>query len=229
MRKESKVLSAVIASFFLMFIVFSAAINPALSTEKSDMLKYGEKLWKDTSLSTIDVSCATCHPDGSGLYSEAYPKYIDMAKKDLTLEGIINFCMEKPMKSKALSSDSKQMRGLKAYVLANSKATRSAAAQPCGMNPCSMKNPCGKNPCMKNPCAMKNPCGKNPCMKNPCTAKNPCGENPCSYNPCGMNPCSMKNPCAKNPCDKNPCTMKNPCGKNPCGVNPCAMKNPCGK
>ena len=42
-------------------------------------------------------------------------------------------------------------------------------ANPCAMNPCSVKNPCG----------MKNPCSANPCgMKNPCSAKNPCAAAP---------------------------------------------------
>lgn len=175
MKKELKVSSVVAVSILFMFIFLSSAFNSANAAEKSDMLKYGEKLWSDTSLSTVGASCATCHPDGSGLYSEPYPKYIDMAKKELTLEGMINFCMETPMKSKALASDSQKMQGLKAYVLANSKAAKTSA-QPCGINPCSMKNPCTANPCAMNPCTIKNPCSKNPCGINPCAMKNPCGK-----------------------------------------------------
>lgn len=61
----------------------------------------------------------------------------------------------------------------------------------------SMANPCGANPC-----AVKNPCApKQPCAANPCTAKNPCAPKAtkakkASQNPCAANPCAAKQPCA---------------------------------
>ncbi len=146
------------------------AMNPCSMKNPcaSGALKHGEKLWKDVSLGNSGMSCATCHPNGQGLYNTPYPKYIKMPDKVISLKGMVNFCMETPMKAKALDVNGKEMKALVAYINANSSAP----------NPCAMKNPCGA----MNPCATKNPCA----MKNPCGAMNPCGT---------MNPCSMKNPC----------------------------------
>lgn len=185
--------------------------TPALDRDR--LLSYGEKLWNDKKLSKKDqLSCATCHPGGTGLKKDPYPKYLDMPGDIVTLDQMINFCMKNPMKGKYLKWNSLEMTALAAYVSANSNEVRSA--NPCGINPCAV-NPCGANPCAVNPCEA-NPCGANPCGANPC-AVNPC--NSCAANPCAPWIAPGKAPEAGNPCGANPC------GANPCAVNPC---NPCG-
>ncbi len=174
-------------------------------TDMDVVIDEGNQLWKDTSLSPAGMSCSVCHPKGMRLFSSPYPKYIEMAGDIVTLDQMINFCMENPMKSSALPWNGREMTALAAYVMANSKAP--ASSNPCGVNPC------GVNPCAANPCGA-NPCAANPCAANPCAA-NPCGVNPCAANPCGVNPCAA-NPCAANPCGTNPCAT-NPCAANPCG------------
>ena len=197
---------------------------------RAKLVKQGEKLFKDKSLSTIGISCNTCHATNDMFklsFSKPYPHSIGMAKERAGLSGklhadeFVQFCMLAPMAAKTLPWDSKELAALAAYVedVKQPNYRSWAAKNPCAMkhNPCAMKG---------NPCAMKhNPCG----MKgNPCAMKhNPCGMkgNPCAmkHNPCGMkgNPCAMKH----NPCGMkgNPCAMKH----NPCGMkeNPCSMKH----
>ncbi|MBI5237543.1 MAG: hypothetical protein HY887_03880 [Deltaproteobacteria bacterium] len=89
------------------------------------------RLWKDTSLGRAGVSCSTCHPDGSGLKREPFPKYIKMADDIVTLDQMINFCMMNPMKGKPLSWNSVEMTALAAYV--SDHAAGGEAINPCRM------------------------------------------------------------------------------------------------
>ncbi len=95
----------------------------------------GARLWNDTSLGTAGVSCASCHPNGALLNSKPYPKHVKMTEDIVTLDQMINFCMMNPMKAKPLAWNSQKLTALAAYVMKQSRAK--------GMNPCSMKNPCG--------------------------------------------------------------------------------------
>lgn len=108
--------------------------NP-LTDSKALMLE-AERLWKDASLGRAGFSCSSCHPNGSGLKKEPFPRYIKMAGDILTLDQMINFCMTNPMKGRPLSWQSVEMTGLAAYV--REHATGGEA-----INPCSAKNPCG--------------------------------------------------------------------------------------
>jgi len=120
-------------------------------------LKYGKKLWKDTSLGNSGMSCSSCHPNGKNLYNTPWPRYVKMPNKVVTLKEMVNFCMKVPMKAEPLDVNGKKMAGLISYINAHASAPKAGAVRnPCMMmgNPCSMKNPCGT----KNPCAMKNPC-----------------------------------------------------------------------
>ena len=78
------------------------------------LMNEAERLWKDASLGKAGVSCSTCHPDGSGLKREAFPRYMKMADDILTLDQMINFCMMNPMKGKPLSWQSVEMTALAA-------------------------------------------------------------------------------------------------------------------
>ncbi|MDP2681476.1 MAG: cytochrome C peroxidase [Deltaproteobacteria bacterium] len=137
----------------------SKPIRKITITDKDKLMKLGEKLWNDTKLGTSGAACALCHPGGKGLKKAPFPKYLKMPDDILTLDQMINFCMENPMKGKPLSWNSIKMTALAAYIQANAKEEGEGGtpANPCAAkNPCMMKNPCG----IKNPCMMKNPCGK---------------------------------------------------------------------
>lgn len=130
------------------------AIRKKAITDNAKLLEKGDKLWNDTKLGTSGLACGTCHPDGSGLKSDPFPKYIKMANDILTLDQMIGFCMMNPMKAKPLPWNSEKLTALATYAQTHGKG-----GEP--VNPCAMKQPCGKkNPCAKNPCGMKNPCGK---------------------------------------------------------------------
>ena len=105
--------------------------------DSARLKEMGEKLWGATALGTSGMACGTCHPNGTGLKKEPFPKYVNMTGDIVTMDQMINFCMMNPMKGKPLEWNSQEMTALAAYITANSK--ESAAP----MNPCAMKNPCG--------------------------------------------------------------------------------------
>ena len=136
------------------------ACNPCskMSKSKSNLVKMGKKLWNDTKLGKSGMSCMTCHVDHENLNLDKigkFPHYVAMPDKVVTLEQMINFCMIKPMETKALPKGSKKMKALKAYY---HEYVKSYKGMKNGCNPCAKKvnacNPCGKK---MNAC---NPCGK---------------------------------------------------------------------
>ncbi|HKZ46716.1 MAG TPA: cytochrome C peroxidase [Thermodesulfobacteriota bacterium] len=125
-------------------------IRKTAITDNAKLIEMGEKLWNDTKLGTSGAACVLCHPHGKGLKKVPFPKYLKMPDDILTLDQMINFCMENPMKGKPLAWNSVEITALAAYVQSHAKEEGEPA------NPCAAKNPCG----MKNPCGIKNPCGK---------------------------------------------------------------------
>jgi len=131
----------------------------------ASMLRKGEKLFKDTSLSSNGLSCNSCHTKHAlfkNTFSEAYPHYVKMANeqsgvKKVELDEMVQFCMVVPMAAKPLPWDSTKLAALTAYTAELQKTFKP-----------------------KNPCQMKK-------MHNPC---NPCGMKMKQHNPC--NPCAMK-------------------------------------
>jgi len=69
----------------------------------------GKELFTGTQLGTNNRSCNACHPDGKGLAEAA-------TYKDGKLEGIINKCIEKALKGKALDPTSNEMQSLVKYI-----------------------------------------------------------------------------------------------------------------
>lgn len=167
----------------------SAKIDPKLITRpagtklvmanRAELVKQGERLWQDPSLSTNGLTCQTCHINhGSFLatFSQPYPHMVAMAKDRAGLEKInidemVQLCMVVPMAAKPLPWASKELAALSAYSLEVQK-TFKPGMQPAAANPCAVKNPCSPkaNPCgaTANPCAAA---GKNPCSANPCTPR----------------------------------------------------------
>jgi cytochrome c len=133
---------------------------------------YGEKLYKDPTLSSNGLSCETCHQGGNlfqASFASAFPHQVAMAKdqfgmSQVFLDEMVQICMVAPMAANALGWESKELAALTAYI-----ETLQASFKP---NPCAA-NPCAANPCAASPCAATNPCA----VKNPCAARNPCAVN----------------------------------------------------
>lgn len=119
------------------YAIKSKPIRKTPITDSVKLMQMGEKLWNDTKLGTSGAACATCHPDGKGLKTAPFPKYIKMPDDILTLDQMIDFCITILMKGKALSWNSEKMTALAAYAQSHAKEE----SKP--VNPCSMKNPCG--------------------------------------------------------------------------------------
>jgi thiosulfate dehydrogenase len=66
---------------------------------------------------TIGISCDMCHPNARNTHPETYPKYQVQLQKVALLRDMINWCIENPVKGKALPDDSRTMRALEAYIL----------------------------------------------------------------------------------------------------------------
>jgi|Deesub1362A_J573_1020465.scaffolds.fasta_scaffold29619_2 thiosulfate dehydrogenase len=93
----------------------------APKTEKpANLVEYGKALFADASLGTNGKSCLTCHPEPStlsGVGNKYNPKaYFNMAKKEMTLKEVINFCIEVPMKGKPLPENDERLTALEAYL-----------------------------------------------------------------------------------------------------------------
>jgi hypothetical protein len=71
--------------------------------------------------STIGVSCDMCHPHAANTHPETYPKFQAQLGRVALLRDMINWCIEHPVRGKALSADDPRMRALEAYVLAQRK------------------------------------------------------------------------------------------------------------
>jgi thiosulfate dehydrogenase len=71
--------------------------------------------------STIGVSCDMCHPDASNTHPETYPKYQVQLQRVALLRDMIDWCIENPVKGKALDPNDPKLRALEAYIIAQRK------------------------------------------------------------------------------------------------------------
>ncbi len=79
----------------------------------------GKALFNDPTLGggTAGKSCGSCHPNGKGLQNVTGKTEFKFAGKvHKSLEDIINACIEKANKGKALDPKSEQMQDLIAYL-----------------------------------------------------------------------------------------------------------------
>jgi len=93
--------------------------------DRAELVKTGEKLWHDPSLSKNNkTTCAGCHKDNKRMFKksflEPYPHYVKMpAKKadldSISAESMVQFCMVAPMKAEILPWDSVELAALTAY------------------------------------------------------------------------------------------------------------------
>jgi thiosulfate dehydrogenase len=71
--------------------------------------------------STVGVSCDMCHPHAANTHPETYPKYQNQLGRVALLRDMINWCIQHPVRGKALESEDPKMRALEAYILAQRK------------------------------------------------------------------------------------------------------------
>lgn len=90
----------------------------------STLVALGEKLFKDASLSSNGLACASCHNDGAGYnatFSDEYPHPVAMAKNifgmdRVHLDEMVQICMVQPMAAEPLPWDSQELAALTAYM-----------------------------------------------------------------------------------------------------------------
>lgn len=68
--------------------------------------------------STVGVSCDMCHPHAANTHPETYPKFQAQLGRVALLRDMINWCIEHPVRGKALASEDPRLRALEAYILA---------------------------------------------------------------------------------------------------------------
>jgi cytochrome c len=90
----------------------------------------GMALFGDPKLGTSGQTCNTCHMKGGTMDGKmgdmsikafdavhaTYPKYWGMAKKVMTLDQVINWCIMNPLQGKPLAWDDQKLADLAAYI-----------------------------------------------------------------------------------------------------------------
>jgi hypothetical protein len=71
--------------------------------------------------SKVAVSCDMCHPDAANTHPETYPKYQVQLGRVAMLRDMINWCIENPVRGKALADDDPKMRAMEAFIYAKRK------------------------------------------------------------------------------------------------------------
>ncbi len=91
--------------------------------ETDSFVEEGKQLFHDGAAvgGTIGVSCDMCHPDGSNTHPETYPKYQVQLQRVALLRDMIDWCIENPLKGRALDPNDTRLRALEAYILAQRK------------------------------------------------------------------------------------------------------------
>jgi len=90
------------------FLALIALAAPAIAID-TPSAEHGKELFTSTQLGTNGTSCAGCHQGGKGL--ESVGEY-----DDVQLGGIINQCITKPLKGKALDPASSDLKSLVMYL-----------------------------------------------------------------------------------------------------------------
>ena len=95
----------------------------ARETEK--LVVDGSRIFHNAALlgGTVGVSCDMCQPDAANTHPETYPKFQAQMGRAALLRDMINWCIEHPVRGKALAADDPRMRALEAYITAQRKGT----------------------------------------------------------------------------------------------------------
>ena len=91
--------------------------------ETEKLVVEGSRIFHSADLlgGTVGVSCDMCHPDAANTHPETYPKFQPQMGRVALLRDMINWCIQQPVRGKALSADDPRMRALEAYILAQRK------------------------------------------------------------------------------------------------------------
>jgi len=103
-------------------------VDPMAELQKS--VARGEALFNDTTLGTTGMTCNSCHMEGGTKEGKMgdmttsafddlaakYPKYFMMAKRVMTLDQVVTFCIITPLKGKPPAWDDQKVTDLTAYV-----------------------------------------------------------------------------------------------------------------
>jgi len=104
------------------------SVSTTVLRSRKTAIAMGRRLFKESSLGTNGRSCNSCHlnmgksekkgPMGAMnfLNRKPYPHYFMMAKKVLSLDQTINFCIQMALKGKALTWDDPKLTALNAYI-----------------------------------------------------------------------------------------------------------------
>jgi cytochrome c len=130
------------AILFVTILLVALAAVLALAQEKKEMekkpdpaaemkasIERGMKLFNDPELGTSGQTCNTCHMKGGTMPGEMgnmkikafdslnakYPMYWMMAKKVMTLDQVVNWCIMMPLKGEPLVWDDQKLTDLVAY------------------------------------------------------------------------------------------------------------------
>lgn len=124
--------------------------------DRAQLVKQGEALFKNTTLSTNGLSCQSCYSNNENFaasFSKAYPHEVAMVAEkaglaQADLDEMIQFCMVAPMQAKPLRWNSRELAALTAYNAALQKAFRAESTKPDvkGGDP---RAPKAANPCAK--------------------------------------------------------------------------------
>ena len=95
---------------------FSDADENRWMDEYMTVVNKGEKLFHGGLKAKNTVSCDQCHPNGTNIHPETYPKFQQQLGKVAVLGEMINWCIMNPTESDVLALDSPEMIALQAYV-----------------------------------------------------------------------------------------------------------------
>lgn len=84
--------------------------------EYETVVAKGEKLFHGGLNAKNTVSCDQCHPNGTNIHPETYPKFQQQLGKVAVLGEMINWCIMNPLESDALALDDPAMVALQAYI-----------------------------------------------------------------------------------------------------------------
>lgn len=86
------------------------------SEEYMDAVQEGRTAFTDASLGTNGVVCAQCHPNGTNVHPETYPKFQQQLGRVVVLGEMVNWCIENPLEGEPLALDDPRMVAIQAYV-----------------------------------------------------------------------------------------------------------------
>ncbi len=113
---------AVIASVTLLAAGLAHARAPVTAAEKADhdkqhmaVVQQGDDMWHGGASTTNGLACGNCHPDGSAIGPQTFPKYSLDLGKVANLRDMINWCIMVPLAGTALADNDPKMLAMEAY------------------------------------------------------------------------------------------------------------------